>query len=162
MSASNCSGVLLMWLVLVSVGTLSEGFTRRSCFKSINGFKNAANIIDTFHVSTTKECTVSCVTRHNCDSYNLAQTDDASNMRECQLVNRGNYTVASAAPDWDMFVGKCICTIGVMLCPCSQFLLHSLVMYWRICVKIEHKRQNFIESGVYELIQSQNAWGPFI
>ena len=129
MPASNCSGVLLMCLALVSLGTLSEGFTRRNCFKSITGFKSAAGIIDIFHVSTAKECTVSCVTRHNCTSYNLAQTNGVNNMRECQLVNSGGNTVASAAPDWDMFVGKCICTIGVKLCPCSQFLLHSLLMY---------------------------------
>ena len=94
-----------MLIGLVSFGTLSHGAARSISFKTINGFKKSADILDTLQVNSAAECAVRCTKMHNCAWYNLAQTNNELNSRTCELVQGGTITMVAAATDWDLFVG---------------------------------------------------------
>ena len=87
---------------------MSQGVDRSSSFKKIHGFKKSADIFDTLQVNRALECAVRCITRPGCASYNfLTQTNGETTFGVCELVQRGDNTMVTAATGWDMFVGKC-------------------------------------------------------
>ena len=101
-----CGVSLILLNVCALLVTLTQGAGRGSRFKQIQGIKKSADILDAMQVKSAGECAVRCIARYNCDSYNIAQSNGESNTRACELVKGGNNTMTSAAPDWDMFVGK--------------------------------------------------------
>ena len=153
MSTTDCCGISLTLLILVSLGTLSQASSRSTGFKKIHGFKHSADIFDTIHVTSAAECAVRCVSAHDCVSCNLAQaTNGEANIRICELLTaRGwNHSMVSAATDWTMLAGKCI----ILLCSGSLTIAFAALFWWTVWFLLT---RNVRLAWAYE-INKHNYW----